>query len=971
MLRLRLVFSSASQKPSIYVAWCVFFFFQLSKQNDVLDVFGESELTMIPDTKWQVVKAGSTLTLICTSSTLNISSWKQPDFFNKYRRPDVDRVRITYDRNETHFTSTFTLTNAKTRDTGYYSCIVQERLPIAYGRKHYVYVSSATEILHLDQANFFPNDKTRTGEEKHEFFRVFVVFQNDSIDFPCLSTHPDVTFSLIRTVLKFNDPTIERSTLESEDEDNDSFFDKKPLKKFLESNNFSFPEGTFSQAKEALLGSILELKNVTVSLPNPNWSYNPQRELALQNAKLGQFGEYYCVGSMGNVTQAKKFILSVQGTELEREGDPDDPREGENVTLTCRYLNPSSPITSIDWFYQNTSTEEMEFINKDNPPKGIEIVKDQLWRFVPHQESYLRVVNIHLDTISKFRCQPDPKYPQFTKEISFRIAEAINDPVDNLVTIKKDTATNLTCTRHPITDRIQWLKDGQEFSGPILLSSNLSILPLEGTWQETGTYTCQWQNSLSEVRHRNFTVVFDDVASENMDKTTISLSVIFPVLFLLGFGIGIKLYLDRKKLLSNAEKLLRGNASEINDELPVEYHIEYLPYDRKWEFPRHRLKLGRLLGVGCFGRVVEAKAVGLKDSDETVKTVAVKMVRSAKNAAALEALVKELKILIHLGSHINVVSLLGACTKRASRGELLIIIDYCRFGNLRTYLINSRSNFINQVDEYDQLKSESLKEAENEMKIQSTNLADCTLSDKNKTARTSISSKSISNPLCPPPFSQQQDPNSTLNQSISTRDLISWSYQIVRGMDFLASKKVIHGDLAARNILLADNGMVKVSDFGMAKKMYYKSNYVKKGQYLMPVKWMAIETLTDNIFSSQSDVWSYGVLLWELFSLGKVSYPGMDVAHVLVKEIRKGYRMEKPDFAPNLFGDIMADCWKTNPNERPTFTQLDELIVGQLESSVTSSYLNMNDQCEKLDEENDPSTNHKVLVESVDRACMA
>jgi hypothetical protein len=74
------------------------------------------------------------------------------------------------------------------------------------------------------------------------------------------------------------------------------------------------------------------------------------------------------------------------------------------------------------------------------------------------------------------------------------------------------------------------------------------------------------------------------------------------------------------------------------------------------------------LGEGCFGRVFKAEAVGIKDSEETVKTVAVKMIKSATNVAALEALVSELKILIYLGSHLNVVNLLGACTKQISRG---------------------------------------------------------------------------------------------------------------------------------------------------------------------------------------------------------------------------------------------------------------------------------------------------------------
>jgi hypothetical protein len=77
----------------------------------------------------------------------------------------------------------------------------------------------------------------------------------------------------------------------------------------------------------------------------------------------------------------------------------------------------------------------------------------------------------------------------------------------------------------------------------------------------------------------------------------------------------------------------------------------------------------------------------------------------------------------------------------------------------------------------------------------------------------------------------------------------------------------------------------------------------------------------------------------------------MDVGHLLIKEILNGYRMEKPEKAPNFIGDIMAECWKADPKERPTFTQLEEIIVEQLESSVTSSYLNMNDEYAKLNEE--------------------
>lgn len=139
-------------------------------------------------------------------------------------------------------------------------------------------------------------------------------------------------------------------------------------------------------------------------------------------------------------------------------------------------------------------------------------------------------------------------------------------------------------------------------------------------------------------------------------------------------------------------------------------------------------KIGIQLGAGCFGRVVKAEAVGIEGSGEHAKTVAVKMVRSQTNVAALEALVSEMKILMHLASHLNVVNLLGACTKDIDKGpykektkqiclsqnwisfvlgELLLIVEYCRFGNLQAYLINHRENFINLMDDFGNMKSDN------------------------------------------------------------------------------------------------------------------------------------------------------------------------------------------------------------------------------------------------------------------------
>ncbi|KZS02346.1 Uncharacterized protein APZ42_000652, partial [Daphnia magna] len=110
--------------------------------------------------------------------------------------------------------------------------------------------------------------------------------------------------------------------------------------------------------------------------------------------------------------------------------------------------------------------------------------------------------------------------------------------------------------------------------------------------------------------------------------TVIATSVAIILLMLFVVGIGMKLYFDKKNAKEEIARRLGGNPNGINPDLPIEYQIEFLPYDKRWEFPRNRLTLGIQLGIGCFGRVVKAEAIGLKDSKETVKTVAVKMIKS-------------------------------------------------------------------------------------------------------------------------------------------------------------------------------------------------------------------------------------------------------------------------------------------------------------------------------------------------------
>ncbi|XP_039309901.1 vascular endothelial growth factor receptor 1 isoform X2 [Solenopsis invicta] len=412
----------------------------------------------------------------------------------------------------------------------------------------------------------------------------------------------------------------------------------------------------------------------------------------------------------------------------------------------------------------------------------------------------------------------------------------------------------------------------------------------------------------------------------------------------------------RKELMEAGLMHFEEGALEcLNPDLTVDDQAELLPYDKKWEFPRERLKLGKQLGSGEFGVVMKAEAQGICEA-ETVTTVAVKMVRRTTNPTYVRALASELKIMVHLGKHLNVVNLLGACTKNISKRELLVIVEYCRFGNLHNYLLRHRNDFINQID---------LKTGKLDLTI-GMDILTRTVSVSSNNSLSANSDTDMVVHYCPGTNSDSAEvnflPDSCVNSNssqpgwrsnycgdykdqnlkpICTQDLLSWAFQVARGMEYLSQRKVLHGDLAARNILLAEDNIVKICDFGLAKTMYKDGNYKKKGDGPVPIKWMAIESIRDRVFSTQSDIWSFGIVLWEFFTLAETPYPGME-AEKQYQKLIEGYRMEQPEYSIREVYDIMLQCWKAKPSLRPSFTDLVENIGNLLEESVRLHYISLN-----------------------------
>lgn len=133
--------------------------------------------------------------------------------------------------------------------------------------------------------------------------------------------------------------------------------------------------------------------------------------------------------------------------------------------------------------------------------------------------------------------------------------------------------------------------------------------------------------------------------------------------------------------------------------------------------------------------------------------------------------------------------------------------------------------------------------------------------------------------------------------------------------------QLVHRDLAARNVLVAKGKICKISDFGLTRDVYEDDAYRKRSKDRVPVKWMAPESLADQVYTSRSDVWAFGVLTWELITLGATPYPGIQPQN-LYHLLKTGYRMERPENCSQEVYSIVQSCWADDPQLRPSFKSL-------------------------------------------------
>ncbi|XP_012287979.1 uncharacterized protein LOC105703850 isoform X2 [Orussus abietinus] len=300
--------------------------------------------------------------------------------------------------------------------------------------------------------------------------------------------------------------------------------------------------------------------------------------------------------------------------------------------------------------------------------------------------------------------------------------------------------------------------------------------------------------------------------------------------------------------------------------------------ESRWEFPRDKLRLQTVLGQGNFGQVWKAEADDLTGHQGTTRLVAVKTVKQGASAREKEDLVRELEIMQQLGNHPNVVTLLGCCTEEEPH---YLILEYVMYGKLLAYLRDHRT----RQDFYN--------------------------------------------------FSED-------SAALTSRDLTVFGYCVARGMEYLASKKIIHRDLAARNVLVDHNKLCKIADFGMSRFANEDGEIIetRHGRNALPIRWMAPESLIYSLFTTKTDVWSFGILMWEIVTLGSTPYPDMSAREVM-RNVQSGYRLERPSHCRSELFRVISRCWHADPDRRPEFQTLRRDLAQLLEDNMNGHYVDL------------------------------
>ncbi|XP_054142412.1 muscle, skeletal receptor tyrosine-protein kinase isoform X5 [Melozone crissalis] len=296
------------------------------------------------------------------------------------------------------------------------------------------------------------------------------------------------------------------------------------------------------------------------------------------------------------------------------------------------------------------------------------------------------------------------------------------------------------------------------------------------------------------------------------------------------------------------------------------------------EYPRNNIEYVRDIGEGAFGRVFQARAPGLLPY-EPFTMVAVKMLKEEASADMQADFQREAALMAEFDNP-NIVKLLGVC---AVGKPMCLLFEYMAYGDLNEYLRDRSPRNL------------------------------CSLAQGSLDTRLRLP-----NPL-----------------ALCCTSQLCIAKQVAAGMAYLSERKFVHRDLATRNCLVGENMVVKIADFGLSRNMYSADYYKANENDAIPIRWMPPESIFYNRYTTESDVWAYGVVLWEIFSYGMQPYYGMAHEEVIYY-VRDGNVLSCPDNCPLELYNLMRLCWSKLPADRPGFASIHRILERMYERAVAN-----------------------------------
>ncbi|XP_065179034.1 uncharacterized protein LOC135809583 isoform X2 [Sycon ciliatum] len=386
-----------------------------------------------------------------------------------------------------------------------------------------------------------------------------------------------------------------------------------------------------------------------------------------------------------------------------------------------------------------------------------------------------------------------------------------------------------------------------------------------------------------------------------------------------------------------------------------------------WSIPRCDVTFGSRIGKGAFGQVYAGHYHATSTGSQRV---ALKMPKDGMfdSSECLQDMISEARIMFQVcqGRSPYLVNLIGVCVD--NEGPPIILLEHCVKGSLIDWLRAYSSAYgspgnllLTQLKtQPSTIQAEECAYFNHKMQPSPTKVTtgnnltnvpgakhdplgvDVQQSSFN---RTKVKDMSINSEVEADYANLQQD---SRVQSLVTL-FISFSHQIAAGMEYLSRYSVVHRDLAARNILLTESNTLKIADFGLARELTtFQGYYRHQNHNALPYMWMAPETLpvAENhgsmIFNELTDVWSYGVVLWEIATLGEVPYGRNTPLHTLYMSLKAGHRLKDPGTCKEM-RKMMVNCWHDDPSERPTFTRLRQYFASKLEKREDWEYMRLLD----------------------------